>query len=188
MANEQHLGKGGAALGAVEQGHRPLNAQERQRRPQRLTLLEGVNGHGLAAGDDLGGRLPTSSPPLLQGMGVRGLPRGHTADGGPHGAVQGFVQFLCHFHQAPIPGVGVVALLVHMQKGNAGLEGGVLVAAPGDQQIGLGFLNYPQQFLRPPLFHQDAVGAKQGFDAGFVGFGAFAGAGGNDLDAQVLGR
>jgi hypothetical protein len=102
--------------------------------------------------------------------------------------VQGFVQLLRHFHHAEVASVGMVAFLVDVEEGDAGFEGGVLVAASGNQHVGLGLGDYLEQFLGVALLQHDAVFAQQVFDPGFVFGGALFGAGGGDINAQILGR
>ena len=92
-----------------------------------------------------------------EGLGVRVFPRGHPPNFRPYRTVQRFVQFLRQFQQAAVARIGIVAFLVDVQKGNAGFEGGVLVATPGNQHIGVSFFNNFQQFSRTTFLQHDSL-------------------------------
>jgi hypothetical protein len=61
------------------------------------------------------------------------------------------IQLLRHFQQAAVAGIGIVAFLVDVEEGDAGFERGVLVAASGDEQVGVGLVDDLKSSWAPPF-------------------------------------
>ena len=122
VTDHEHLAQEAAALRGVEHRQRGVDALQREDGADRGGVLERVDDRRALS--------------VRTGVGSVGSGAVHGRCGLRLVEADRLVQVASDLHQALVAGVGVLALLVHVDERPAFLGGEVAVAATGDEQVG----------------------------------------------------